>query len=66
MALANLHICTGLTELSLCQTAISTKIKCAGSFDLFFTLNQVKLNMKVAICDIVSLIVINLVVVINS
>ena len=45
MALAKLHICTGLTEPSLCHTVISTKIKCAGLFDLFFTLNQAKLDM---------------------
>ena len=35
MALANLHICTGSTVPSLRHTVISTKIKCAGPFDLF-------------------------------
>ena len=40
MALENLHICTGSTERSLCHSEKSTKIKCAGSFDLFFALNQ--------------------------
>ena len=45
MALANIHNCTGSTEPSLCHIAISTKIKCAGLFDLFFTLNQAKLDM---------------------
>ena len=67
MALSNLHISTGLTEPSLCYTAISTKIKikCADSFYLFFTTNQAKLDMfryneiihigigkKVAICGL--------------
>ena len=45
MALMNQHICTGLAEPFLCQTAISFKIKCAGTFDLFFVLNQAKLNI---------------------
>ena len=45
MSLANLHICTGSTEPSLCHTASNTKIKCAGLFDLFLTLEQAKLNM---------------------
>ena len=40
MALANLHISTCSTEPSICHTAISTKIKCSGSFYFFFTLNQ--------------------------
>ena len=53
-ALPNRHICTGY-----CVTAISTKFKCAGSFDLPLVLNQAKLNkeiitieisMKVTIC----------------
>ena len=49
-----------LAEPQLCHNEISTKIKCAGSFDLFLKLNQVKLDMleiqrddlgmKVAIC----------------
>ena len=39
MALANIYICTGTTEPSLCHTAISMKIKCAGLFDLFITLD---------------------------
>ena len=45
MALANLHICTDSAEPSLCHIVISTKIKCAGLFDLFLTLNQAKLDM---------------------
>ena len=45
MTLANLHICTSSTEPSLCHTVISTKIKYAGLFYLFFTLNQAKLDM---------------------
>ena len=45
MALANRHICTFSTEPLLCYTAISTKIKCAGSFDFFLALNQAKLNI---------------------
>ena len=45
MALRNQHICTGSNETFLCHTAISTKIKCAGSFDLFLALNQAKLNV---------------------
>ena len=45
MALANLCICTGLTEPLMCHTAIGSKMKCAGLFDLFFTLNQAKLDM---------------------
>ena len=35
MALPNQFICTDSTEPFLCHTAISPKIKCAGSFDLF-------------------------------
>ena len=45
MALPNQYICTGSTEPFLCYTAISNKIKNAGSFDLFFALNQAKLNI---------------------
>ena len=45
MALANRHICTFSTELLLGYTAISTKIKCADSFDLFLALNQAKFNI---------------------
>ena len=45
MTLANLHNYTCLTESSLCHTKISTQIKYAGVFDLFFTLNQAKLDM---------------------
>ena len=45
MTLANLHICTSLTEPSLCHTVISTKTKYAALFDLFFTRNQAKLDM---------------------
>ena len=37
MTLANLHICLGLDEPSLCHIGIRTKIKCAGLFDLFLT-----------------------------
>ena len=43
MTLANLRICTDLTEPSLCHTARGTKTKWAGSFDLFFALIQVML-----------------------
>ena len=63
MALSKEHICRGLTEPFLCHTVISTKIKCAGSFDLFLASNQAKLkifrykemitkgiSMKVTIC----------------
>ena len=46
MTLANLHICTSLTEPSLSHTVISTKTKYAGLFDLFFTPNQAKLDMS--------------------
>ena len=42
MTLENLHICTCSTEPSLRHTVISTKIKYAGLFYLFFTLNQAK------------------------
>ena len=45
MALPNQHISTGSNEPFLCHTAISTKIKCAGSFDLFLALNQAKLKI---------------------
>ena len=45
MALPNQRICTGSTEPFLCHIAISIKIECAGSFDLFLTLNQTKLNI---------------------
>ena len=38
MTLANLHT-------SLCHIGISTKIKCAGLFDLFLTKNQAILGM---------------------
>ena len=52
MALAILHIFTGSTEPSLCDTAISTKIKCAGLFALLYTLNQAKLDtLKIQIDD---------------
>ena len=44
MALLNQHICTFLNEPFLCHAAISTNIKCAGSFDLFFVLNQPNLT----------------------
>ena len=44
MALLNKHICRGSTEPFMCHTVISTKIKCAGSFDLFLASNQVKLT----------------------
>ena len=37
-ALVSLHIYTGYHEPSFLETVISTKIKCAGSFDLFFAL----------------------------
>ena len=37
-ALASLHIYTGYYEPSILETVISTKIKCAGSFGLFFAL----------------------------
>ena len=63
MALSNEHICGGSTEPFLCHTVISTKIKCAGSFDLFLVSNQAKfyifrykemitigMSMKVTIC----------------
>ena len=43
MALANLDICTGSSESSLCHTKISTKIKCDGLFDFFFA--SAKLDM---------------------
>ena len=50
--LAILHIYTCLTQPSLCRTAISTKIKYAGLFDLFFTLNPANLDMlKIQIDD---------------
>ena len=45
MTLTNLHKFTCLTEPSLCHTEISSKIKYAGLFDLFFSLNQAKLDM---------------------
>ena len=45
MALASQHICIFLTEPSFCHTASGTKIKYAGLLDLFFTLNQAKLDM---------------------
>ena len=45
MALQNLHICTGSTLPSLRHRAISTETKCAGSFGIFFALNQPKLDM---------------------
>ena len=45
MTLVNIHICTGSTEPSLYHTVISTKIKYAGLFDLFFKLNQAKLDV---------------------
>ena len=63
MALSNEHIRRGSTESFLCHTVISTKIKCAGSFDLFLVSKQAKLyifrykemitigmSMKVTIC----------------
>ena len=40
MALSNQYIYIGAHEALLCHTAISTKIKCAVSFDLFLALNQ--------------------------
>ena len=40
MTLANLHICTSLTEPSLCHTVISTNIKYAGLFDLHIKSSQ--------------------------
>ena len=42
IAQTNQYICTGLIEPFLCSTAISTKIKCAGSFALFLALNPAK------------------------
>ena len=45
MALSNQHICTDSTEPFLSHTAISTKIKYAGAFDLFIALNQAILNI---------------------
>ena len=39
MALANNYICKDSTEPSLCNTAMSTKIKCSGLFDLLFALD---------------------------
>ena len=45
MALSNQYIFTGSHEAFLCHTAISTKIKCACSFDLLLALNQAKLNI---------------------
>ena len=39
-ALVCLHIYTGLHEPSFLETVLSTKIKCAGSFDLFFALQS--------------------------
>ena len=44
-AMEILHICTGSTVPLLCHTAISTKYKCAGSFDLFLAFNQAKFNI---------------------
>ena len=40
MALSNQHICTESTEPFTCHTVMSTKIKFAGSFDLFLVLNS--------------------------
>ena len=45
MILANLHICTCSTEPPLSNTVKSTKIKYAGLFDLFFTLNRAILDL---------------------
>ena len=44
-ALLKQYSCIGSTEPFLCHTAISTKLKCAGSFDLVLALNQAKLNI---------------------
>ena len=40
IALRNEHICIESTEPFSCHTEMRTKIKCAGSFDLFLTLNS--------------------------